>query len=362
MDDSTIAVYEQRAEEWNARRASRTTDHASIFRRDVRKQNDNALAVDLGCGPGWYSADLGPGPVVAVDAARAMLDLVPGYAPAAWRVQADLTALPFRRDAIDAAWASKSYVHLSRGQLPLALADLHRVLSTDAPSELVVFGGDMELDEFEDDEFAGRRFSLWDQAQLLDVVTGAGFETTSFTREEGKNGSTQLRLRLRRVRTLPDFVTPGMRVLMVGLNPSIYSADAGVGFARPGNRFWPAALAAGLVSRDRDAFHALTAHGMGMTDLVKRATVRAEELASDEYRTGYARVARLATWLRPRAVCVVGLTGWRTAVDRRATTGWQHHQLGGTPVYLMPNTSGLNARVPLSELTAHFRAVFDRAG
>ena len=65
-----------------------------------------------------------------------------------------------------------------------------------------------------------------------------------------------------------------MRLLVCGLNPSIYSADAGVGYARPGNRFWPAAIAAGLVTEDRDPRHALSHHGVGITDLVKRATGR----------------------------------------------------------------------------------------
>ena len=66
-----------------------------------------------------------------------------------------------------------------------------------------------------------------------------------------------------------------MRLLVVGLNPSLYSADVGVGYRRPGNRFWPAALGAGLVTRDRDPSHALRVHGVGMTDLVKRATSNA---------------------------------------------------------------------------------------
>jgi TDG/mug DNA glycosylase family protein len=147
-----------------------------------------------------------------------------------------------------------------------------------------------------------------------------------------------------------------MRMLVCGLNPSLYAADAGLGFARPGNRFWPAALAAGVVSVDRDPDHALRLHGVGMTDLVKRATVRADELSAAEYRAGFARVERLVTWLRPGVVCFVGLAGWRVAVDRRAEPGVQAITVGGAGVYVMPSTSGLNARSPLSLLTAHLRA------
>jgi TDG/mug DNA glycosylase family protein len=146
-----------------------------------------------------------------------------------------------------------------------------------------------------------------------------------------------------------------MRLLVVGLNPSLYSADAGAGFARPGNRFWPAAQAAGLITRVRDPRHALLHHGIGMTDLVKRATRAASELTVDEYVHGVERVARLVAWLEPAAVCVVGLSGWRAAVDRRAEPGLQPEPLGGRPVYLMPNPSGLNAHAQVPDLAEHFR-------
>ena len=154
-----------------------------------------------------------------------------------------------------------------------------------------------------------------------------------------------------------------MRVLVCGLNPSLYAADQGVNFARPGNRFWPALLAAGLVSIDRDPPHALAHHGIGMTDLVKRATVAASELTRDEFVAGLARVERLCAWLRPGVLCVVGLTGWRAAVDRRAVVGWQPRQPGGVPVYVMPNTSGLNASTQHEGFVAHLReATTNRAG
>jgi TDG/mug DNA glycosylase family protein len=146
-----------------------------------------------------------------------------------------------------------------------------------------------------------------------------------------------------------------MRLLVVGLNPSVYSADVGHGFARPGNRFWPAALAAGIVTKAHDPRDALRVDGVGMTDLVKRATPRADQLTRDEYRAGTARVERLVAWLEPQAVCFVGLAGYRDAVDRNARSGWQPQPFGGRPAYVMPSTSGLNARVPPAELADHLR-------
>jgi TDG/mug DNA glycosylase family protein len=155
---------------------------------------------------------------------------------------------------------------------------------------------------------------------------------------------------------LPDTVGPGMRLLLVGLNPSVYTADAGVGFARPGNRFWPAALAAGLVTRTHDPYDALRTHRVGMTNLVRRATPRADELANAEYVEGAARVERLVEWLRPAAVCFVGLTGYRIAVDKKAQLGWQDDGFAGTPTYVMPNTSGLNAHAKPADFADHLRA------
>jgi TDG/mug DNA glycosylase family protein len=176
-----------------------------------------------------------------------------------------------------------------------------------------------------------------------DVVEGGGFEPAGPGR-------------LRRARTLADTVGPRMQLLLVGLNPSLYAADAGVGFARPGNRFWPAALAAGIVTRDRDPAHALAAHRIGMTDLVKRATATAAELSVEEYAAGAARLERLVAWWRPAGVCFVGLAGYRAAVDRRAVAGWQAAAFAGRPAYVMPNPSGLNAHVDVAGIAAHLRA------
>lgn len=220
--------------------------------------------------------------------------------------------------------------------LPRRLVDVHLGLAVGDPFELRV---------------PRRR---WPEARLVDVTVGAGFSAVSCAPADAPHHDWVVRGE--RARTLPDTVGPDMTMLVCGLNPSLYSADAGIGFARPGNRFWPAALAARLVSRDRDPRHALDAHGVGMTDLVKRATRRADELTTEEYATGLDRIERLAAWLRPRVVCVVGLAGWRAVADRRAVAGPQPRDLGGAPVYLMPSTSGLNAHADLATLTDHLRA------
>ena len=179
--------------------------------------------------------------------------------------------------------------------------------------------------------------------RFVDQVVGAGFVV-----EEGslEVSGDEVRLHAVRGRTLADTVGEGMCLLACGINASVYSADAGIGYARPGNRFWPAALGAGIVDKDRDPIDALIGHGVGMTDFVKRATRTAAEVTTDEYRRGLARVERLPPGCPP-AVCFNGLSGWRAVVDRHAVAGPQEQRIGGRPVYVMPSTSGLNARTPL---------------
>jgi TDG/mug DNA glycosylase family protein len=306
--------------------------------------------VDLGCGPGDHLAALGPG-AIGLDASAAMLALASSTAAGLPLVQADLEALPFGRATLQGAWAARSYVHVPATRLPAALADLHRALQVGSPLSLVLFSGSRELAPLDGDDFPGRRFSGWEPGHLADVVAGAGF-----TVEDVEVDSHTITVAAQRDRTLPDQVGPGLRLLLCGLNPSLYAADVGVGFARPGNRFWPAALAAGVVSRDRDPRHALQVDRVGMTDLVKRATVSAAELRPEEYRAGARRLEGLVRWLEPAAICFVGLAGWRAAINRRAVAGVQPEGFAGRPAYVMPNTSGLNARTSLADFAAHLRA------
>ena len=347
-----MRVYEERAADWREARPARFLDEVQSL---VATIEEGLPVADLGCGAGLHLPYL-PRPTVALDAALAMVRLAREAAPDAWPMQADLEALPFRRGALGGGWARASYLHVRPERLPAALAELHHALAVGAPAHLLLLAGE-DSGELPDDDFAGRWFAAWDPDALRDVVVGAGFDVL---RCERATDSHWIHVRVVRARTLPDTVGPGMRVLVCGLNPSVYSADAGVGFARPGNRFWPAALAARLVTVDRNPRAALAA-GIGMTDLVKRATPRADELTRDEYRAGVARVARLVEWLQPGAVCFVGLAGWRAAVDRKAVAGEQPDGIGGRPAYVMPSTSGLNARVPPSELADHLRAALSLA-
>jgi TDG/mug DNA glycosylase family protein len=355
MERATVDIYEERGLEWaSSHSTAGRRAEAEAFAERVAK---GSLRLDVGCGAGRYLPYLGT-PVIAFDASAAMLEACSDHVPNALYLRADVEHLPFTRHSIGGAWSWMTHLHVPSARLPLSLWDLHRVLKVGAPFELQVLEGTYEGDDLPGDKISGRFFSSWTPDRLVDQLVGAGFdvEPDSLT-----VSGDEVRLRAVRARTLADTVSPGMRLLICGVNPSLFSADAGVGYARPGNRFWSAALAAGIVSKDRDPIDALTSHGIGMTDFVKRATRTAAEVTVDEYQRGYERVGRLVRWLQPGAVCFVGLSGWRAVVNRRATAGLQPEPIGGRPAYVMPSTSGLNARTSLDELTGHLVAAVEVA-
>jgi double-stranded uracil-DNA glycosylase len=183
-----------------------------------------------------------------------------------------------------------------------------------------------------------------------------------------------------RSRTIPDVLPePGadFAVLFCGINPGLYSAATGWHFARPGNRFWPALHLSGftprlLAPREQDLLPAL---GLGITNLVARATAQAAELDDAELLAGREHLAALTRSHRPRIVAIAGVTAYRTAFGQpKASTGPQPDQpdqpdgpdgpdgLGGARLWVLPNPSGLNAHWSLDQIAAAFAAVRAAAG
>ena len=159
-------------------------------------------------------------------------------------------------------------------------------------------------------------------------------------------------------RAIADVVAPNLDVLFCGINPGLYSAATGHHFARPGNRFWPALFAAGFTPRVLKPWEKreLLDFRCGITNLVRRATVAADELAPEELRAGRRRLERKVKRYRPRVVAVVGIGAYRVAFDRpRATLGLQPDRLAGALLWVLPNTSGLNANHRPADFARAFR-------
>ncbi len=159
---------------------------------------------------------------------------------------------------------------------------------------------------------------------------------------------------------MPDLVRPGLPVLLCGINPSLWSGAVGLHFASPSNRLWPTLHASGWTSRrlhPSETADILEA-GLGITNLVARATARADELTDAELRAGLPALEALAERVRPRWVAFLGLTSYRTATGlRQAQVGPQERRIGPAEVWLLPNPSGLNASWQLPRLAAAYGAL-----
>ena len=168
---------------------------------------------------------------------------------------------------------------------------------------------------------------------------------------------TQADLEAARKLTIPDVARPGLRVLFSGINPGLYSAATGYHFARPGNRFWPALHQSGFTPRQLDPSEQdqLLDLGLGITNVVARATARADELSPAELGAGGRQLRAKAETLGPQWLAVLGVTAYRAAFAiKGAVVGPQDETLGATRIWVLPNPSGLNAHWSAAALAAEF--------
>lgn len=157
----------------------------------------------------------------------------------------------------------------------------------------------------------------------------------------------------------------------MGINPGLWTAATQTHFCHPSNRFYPALHRAGVIDWTVDPEIGMTdeqrrgfvSTGLGITNLVKRATVRASELSRTELREGGERLRRRLGELRPRVVAVAGVTAYREAFgDRHAALGHQSPGLGAAELWVVPNPSGLNAHETIDSLADWYRRVAREAG
>ncbi len=155
-------------------------------------------------------------------------------------------------------------------------------------------------------------------------------------------------------RSLPDRLAPGLDIVSIGINPSVYTAIHGYNFARPGNRFWPTFNAAKIVPEPlvpgkAAVMKLLRVYEIGFTDLVKRATDRADELTDDDYRKGARVLKRKLERYRPKIAWFQGVSAYQKYLEfaegvkpKKTTPGLQPGRIGDTVVFVTPNPSGAN--------------------
>jgi double-stranded uracil-DNA glycosylase len=174
-----------------------------------------------------------------------------------------------------------------------------------------------------------------------------------------------------------DLVGPGLRLLFVGINPGLWTAAVKTHFAHPTNRFYPALATAGITDYEADRVTGMTdadrehllARGVGITNLVRRATARASELSRNELLEGGERLQRFVAEHRPAVVAIAGVTAYREAFgERGAALGRQPDTLdsaarwSGAALWVVPNPSGLNAHETITTLAAAYAAPAVEAG
>jgi TDG/mug DNA glycosylase family protein len=168
-------------------------------------------------------------------------------------------------------------------------------------------------------------------------------------------------------RTIPDLVPEDVRLLFVGINPGLVSAATGLHFARPGNRFYPALRRAGVLPDPcltaEDAVPALLERGVGITNIVARASARADELDDAELLAGREHLEAFVAEHRPRVVAMAGITSYRIAfAEPKARAGRQDRTLSDAVVWVVPNPSGLNAHETVESLASAYREAAVAAG
>jgi double-stranded uracil-DNA glycosylase len=159
---------------------------------------------------------------------------------------------------------------------------------------------------------------------------------------------------------LPDLIGPGLAVLFCGINPSLYSAVVGFHFARPGNRFWPTLHGAGFTERvlHPSEQHELLASGLGITNVVSRATASADDLVPEDYARGSRTLRNKVQRYRPRVIAFLGLGAYRLAAAAPdAGVGRQPEPFAGVEAWALPNPSGLNAHYQLAQLIECYAAL-----
>jgi TDG/mug DNA glycosylase family protein len=173
-----------------------------------------------------------------------------------------------------------------------------------------------------------------------------------------QNRPTKAQLEAAAGKSLRDVIAPDLRVLFCGINPGLYTAAIGHHFGRPGNRFWPAIHQAGFTPRLYSPYEDmdLLELGYGVTNVVNKATATADQLTKEELRAGGTALRKKVLKYRPRILAVLGMGAYRTAFEQpKAPIGEQPELIGETRIWVLPNTSGLNANFQMPDLVRVFR-------
>ena len=211
----------------------------------------------------------------------------------------------------------------------------------------------------------GTDYPLLPHRRVIDYIRSAELSRCDTDAIMGANALFLMNAGPQPTETLPDYLKPGLDIVLIGLNPSTRSVEAGHYFANPRNRFWAALSAADVVGRpvgpEDDV--SLLRHGIGFTDVVKRPTSQASGLTAVDYRRDAPVLREKLVRHAPRIACFHGLTAYRAylrhgeGIKRAGNVelGRQDLMIGSSRVFVLPNPSPANARYSLDELASWYR-------
>ena len=164
--------------------------------------------------------------------------------------------------------------------------------------------------------------------------------------------------------TLPDYLKPDLDIVLVGLNPSLYSVEVGHYFATTRNRFWRAINRSGLLTEqlDTNTDYRMLEQGIGLTDIVKRPTRGASDLRAADYREWAPVLKEKLEHFKPLIVCFHGVVAYRNYLrhaegirQSSLELGLQSHTIGRSRVFVVPNPSPANAAYSLDTLVGWYQ-------
>ncbi len=164
-------------------------------------------------------------------------------------------------------------------------------------------------------------------------------------------------------KTLSDLLGSKMKILFVGINPGLLTAYSGFPYAHPANRFWPTLYASGFTPRllKPSEYTEMLEYGYGMTNVVARASVNANELTKSEYVDGGNILVEKVLKYKPQWVAFVGIQAYRAAFSRpKATVGRQEETIGISKLWVLPSPSGLNAHYKPADFARVFRELYEK--
>jgi TDG/mug DNA glycosylase family protein len=159
------------------------------------------------------------------------------------------------------------------------------------------------------------------------------------------------------MKTLPDYLRKGMKLVIVGINPGERSARVGHYYAGRNNQFWELLYQGGVVPElltHRDDAR-MKEFGIGLTDLVKRPTKGVEELQREEFAEGRVLLAKKLEEFAPKVVAFHGKMAFEKFAGKPCALGLQKQTLYGARVFVLPSSSAQNAGISLAVKRKYFK-------